>query len=114
MLSERSLITLGLLVSLAGIIALYLLLLSSSLPLQDLSVVDEAHVGSAVRVAGVVTSVRRVKNVTILTIAAPVERAAVIFDLVNISEQDHVDVEGRVQDYQGAPELVVDRLEVTG
>ncbi len=112
MLSERLLLRVGLGCAVLGIVALYVVLLFAELPVQDLSVVAVGHQDETVRVVATVTGVRHAGNgtVTLLTLSEPVTRTAVVFDAVNLSEGEKVDVEGTVQLYEGSPELVVSKL----
>ncbi len=115
-MEERVLLRWALILAFLGLAALYALLLTTSLPLEDVSVIDASREGSSVRVAGTVTSTRLVGNgtVTLLTVTAPVSRTAVVFAPVNVTVGERVVLEGRVQEYRGSPELVVEQLEVVG
>ena len=112
MLSERLLLWLGVGCAVLGILALYVVLLFAELPVNDLSVVSGAHQDETVRVVATVSAVRPAGNgtVTILSLSEPVTRTAVVFDAVNLTPGEKVDVEGQVQLYEGSPELVVSRL----
>jgi DNA/RNA endonuclease YhcR with UshA esterase domain len=109
MLSDKALIILSLSLTLLGTLALYLILLTSELPVSDLTVVDKAHEAETVRVTGTVEAVRHGKNstVTILTLSEQVQRTAVAFDTLNFTPGQKVEIEGQVQMYEGEPELLV-------
>lgn len=113
MLQERTVIATGLVLSILGILTLFILLTFTELPLEELTVIEKARDGEEVRVHARIEQVRHVKNgtITILTIAEEVKRKAIIFDAVNVSEGMRVDLAGEVQMYEGEPELVVRRLE---
>ena len=112
MFTERVLITAGLSISIIGIVLLFLILKTAELPLEELTAVSEENQDEMVRVEGVVENIRHLKNntITILTLSEKIERKAIIFDYVNVSEGMMVDVEGNVELYQGEPELVIERL----
>ncbi|MFH0978878.1 MAG: hypothetical protein V1837_06290 [Candidatus Woesearchaeota archaeon] len=112
MLSDKHLIIVALTLALLGTGVLYILLLTTELPISDLTLVDKSHETETVRVVGRIESVRHGKNstVTILTISQQVERTAIIFDEINVTKGQVIDTEGEVQMYEGEPELIIRRL----
>jgi len=114
MLSDNSLIVTGLIVAVIGIAALFAILLTTELPLSDITVIDGARDGETVRVTGIVDSVRHSKNtsVTILTVRQEVKKTAVVFSEVNLTKGALVELEGTVDEYEGTAELVVTKVTV--
>ena len=118
MLSDSVLLRIAVGVSLVGLFALVLVLRFAELPVQDLNVVakEAAQADARVRVRAEVVSVRHGANgtVTILRLAERVERSAVVFENLSLSPGTIVEIEGDVQEYQGAYELIVRSLHTIG
>jgi DNA/RNA endonuclease YhcR with UshA esterase domain len=69
-----------------------------------------SHAGETVTVDAIVTRVARSDGTTFVTLSQELD--AVIFADAPITEGSAVSVTGRIDDYDGAPQLVVDRVTV--
>ena len=116
MLNDTVLLVVSVTVSLVGIGALAVLLATAELPLEDVTAVDAGREGESVRIHATVSRVSHGKNssVTILTLNENVERTGVVFDVVNVTKGDEVDVIGTIQMYNDEPELVIRKIVVGG
>jgi DNA/RNA endonuclease YhcR with UshA esterase domain len=110
MLAERHLIIISLCTSLLGIGALVILSVTVELPKEHIEVISHERVDETVRVEAEILSVRHVKNVTILSLGAMVEKKGVIFERVNLTKGMDVELIGTISEYQGEAEMVIDQV----
>jgi DNA/RNA endonuclease YhcR with UshA esterase domain len=116
MLTEKMLIIASVTISLVGLCALFIILQSAELPANQLSVINDTAARADVRVhvSATIASVRYVGNNTItqLRLSETIERDAVVFSRLNLTKGQKIIAEGDVQEYNGAYELIVRKLEV--
>jgi DNA/RNA endonuclease YhcR with UshA esterase domain len=111
-MEEATLLKISLSASLVGL-AVLLILTSRLQPgdttIANLSAIEE---GKAVRIEGVVQSMRDSGKVLSLQIAQPQTVEVVVFKENNISIQkgDFVDISGELRDYQGRKEILASRI----
>lgn len=109
-MNNSFLLKLSLVCSIVGVVTLYLIL--QFVELDDSSIVelDDLSEGTLVKVVGVVESVNSREDFTVFSISQNVLVDAVVFDSVNISAGLRVEVTGKLEEYNGKKELLVEKI----
>jgi DNA/RNA endonuclease YhcR with UshA esterase domain len=112
-MDESFLLKIALVVSVLGIIFLYLI--STQIELNDTTIekITSGSVEDKVSVTGLVTSVKQSGKTTFITLSQTNNVDVVVFSKdVNAAAGDNVKITGRVQDYNGKKEIIADRVEM--
>ena len=113
-MKENTLLKIALICSLAGLLVLYFI--SAKINAKDYvpSPLNK-NIGDDVRLQGIVTKVNDKGNVVFVELSQQVPVAVVLFannQNVNLKNNDHVEVIGKVQEYNGKNEIVADKIRV--
>jgi len=109
---STTLIKVALTTSLIGIIGLFILLQTTTIPIHDISHIKMMDEGSVVRTEGVVKQIRNSTNVTFINIETIETMDIIIFDSLSLRLRpgDTVIVEGKSEEYQGETEIIADSI----
>jgi RecJ-like exonuclease len=112
-LQESFLLKIALVVSVLGIVFLYLI--STQIELND-TTIEKITSGSAedkVSVTGLVTSVKQSGQTTFITLSQTNNVDVVVFSKnLSLAAGDVVKIIGKVQDYNGKKEIIADKVEM--
>ena len=115
-MQEKTLIQISLIVSLAGILALYLILHIQNLEVVPINEIEERILGEIVKVKGKLRSFRDTNSTMFLTLEEPSEILVVVFkteeDVINLQEGTTVEVIGQIEEYNGNKEIIAQRMRI--
>ena len=113
-MKENTLLKIALVCSIIGIALLFIVSQSIGVDEKSIGQIDMASIGEYVKINGAVTNVVDKENVMILTIEQPSKINVVLFKKkpVELREGNYVEVIGKIDDYEGKPELIGDKVRV--
>jgi len=107
---EKTLLKISIICALSGIFLLYLISENITLDESSISSIEDEEIGDDVKVKGVVEDVFNTEQLTIITITQPEEMKIIVYDNVSLSEGDHIEVIGEIDEYEGERELIGNRI----
>ncbi|MBW2974238.1 hypothetical protein KY366_00840 [Candidatus Woesearchaeota archaeon] len=109
-MKEKTLLKISIICALSGIFLLYLISENITLDESSISSIEDEEIGDDVKVKGVVEDVFNTEQLTIITITQPEEMKIIVYDNVSLSEGDHIEVIGEIDEYEGERELIGNRI----
>ena len=112
-MNESFLLKIALVVSVLGIVFLYLI--STQIELNDTTIekITSGSVEDKVSVTGLVTSVKQSGQTTFITLSQTNDVEVVVFSKnLSLAAGDVVKIIGKVQDYNGKKEIIADKIEI--
>ncbi len=113
-MQESTLVKASLIVSLFGLTILFFLSRSMEMDVSSIEEVKGMDDFSETVIEGTVTGVYKSDNVTILYLSELQEVKAVVFEDVNLTEGQFVQVKGEVTTYNGEKEIKASRIRIVG
>jgi len=93
-----------------GVIVLYFLSSNIEIQTSGISQVKQLEENSEVRLKGEVVSITSMANLTIITIMRPEAIEVVVFQKINLSEGEFIDVIGKIGEFRGEKQVIADKL----
>ena len=113
---EKLLLKIALIVSLAGLLVLYIISDNIAIKEQTLEKITLVNKDEMVKVKGTVSRLTDTDKVTIMEIMQPTEITIVLFKGSNestpIKEGNEVEIIGKVDDYEGNLEIIAQRARI--
>jgi uncharacterized protein YdeI (BOF family) len=109
-MEESILLRVALALSIIGICALLLIMKLSGIDESSISQAKQLEEGTPVKITGTVERISAKEGFTIITLSAKEQIEAVAFKSINLSKGQRVQVTGKVKDYNGKNELVIDEI----
>ena len=113
---EKTLLKVALIVSLIGLLVLYIISDNIAIKEKTLEKITLENKDEMVKVRGVVSRVTDTEKVTIMEITQPTEITIVLFKAENkttpIEEGNEVEIIGKVDDYEGNLEIIAQRARI--
>ena len=113
-MKETTLLKIALICSLIGLIALYFI--SARIDIKDYKPnVFNRNIGDDVNLKGTITKISDKGNVVFIDVSQQNSVPVVLFrdnDNLNLKKGDNVEVIGKVQEYNGKPEIVANKVMV--
>jgi len=106
---QKWLFFIAFLVSLAGIFVLWII--SENINF-DKNIADINSLDELVKVKGRIVKISNVGNTTFLEIEQPSRIKVVIFDKVELIQNENIEIIGRTEEYQGEMEIIAQRIRV--
>lgn len=106
-MKETTLLKIALIVSLAGLVLLYLV--SDKIDISESTVekITRGNVGEVVKVSGLIESIRTTDAVTFLTIEKTGEIKVIVFEKLDyLQEGMYIEVVGEIEEYKGEREVI--------
>ena len=100
----------ALITAVLGIIAIALIVKLTDLKEISLGDAKQADEGAMVKVTGTVARVTSKEGFSIISIMKEESMTVVLFDSINLSKGQKVEITGKVQAYEGEKELVADNI----
>ncbi|MFH1769990.1 MAG: hypothetical protein ABH828_00355 [archaeon] len=100
--------------SLVGIVALFFIMRFTELDEFSISELYLLEDGSEVKIVGVVEKVVNSNNVTIISVSQKEIISGVIFEKLEVSEGERVEITGALETYEGEKEVLVEKIAVLG
>jgi len=115
-MQEKTLLKLALIVSLTGILILYLISDNITIKQTSIEKITLDNKDDFVKVRGIVSKVVDTEKVTIMEIIQPTEITVVLFKEENrkmpIKEGNEVEIFGKVDEYEGKLEIIAQRARI--
>ncbi len=109
-MNESFMLKAALLVALLGLACLIAILKFGSIEESSLGQAKALEEGSAVKVTGVAEKVMTREGLTRITLKKQESIEVVIFKSINLTPGAKVEVQGKVQEYEGENELLADKI----
>ncbi|MBC8501211.1 MAG: hypothetical protein ISS25_01460 [Nanoarchaeota archaeon] len=109
-MKDSTLLKTALVTSIVGVVALFFILQNTELEESRIVDLEEMNEGDEVKIIGVVESVKKSNDVTIISISQKEIVEGVIFDDVDIHEGELVHVVGEIGEFKGEKEVIIDRI----
>ncbi|MBR9690745.1 hypothetical protein GOV08_03610 [Candidatus Woesearchaeota archaeon] len=110
-MDEKKLLKISIIISIAGVVGLFIVSSLIHPKLISISDVDESHIGKIVAVKGEVTKIFISGNRTIIYIDDSLV-SFTIFSKVEIEKGKKVEITGKVEEYQDNLQIIVDKLQI--
>jgi len=109
---DKLLLRIAIATAFTGLCALFFMMYFTEIPLREINSIDLNDVDNKIIVEGVVEKVAYSTNnkTTFITISQECKITAVSFDMINITDGTHIRVEGKVSEYDGRTEIIVDKI----
>jgi DNA/RNA endonuclease YhcR with UshA esterase domain len=111
-MNESLILKAALIVAIIGIIALTLIIKITGIKEMNLGEAKELNEDATIRVTGTVERVMSKEGFSIISIKKEESIDVVLFDSINLSKGQKVEVTGKTKDYNGQKELVADKIVV--
>ena len=113
-MKETLLLKIALICSLVGLVALFFI--SQRIELKDYKPdFLNKNVGDSVKLSGKISKITSGNNVVFIELSQQVPVSVVVFtdnDFTNLNKDDFVEIEGKVQEYNGKEEIIADKIKV--
>ncbi|MFC2134406.1 hypothetical protein ACFLTH_07290 [Bacteroidota bacterium] len=109
-MKESDLLKAALITAVIGVIGLFFVMQYTELEETNISDLDSMNEDEEVRIIGTVEDVRKLNNITIISVSQKVIVKAVVFEEVDISTGEKIEVTGELKDYNGEKEITVENL----
>jgi DNA/RNA endonuclease YhcR with UshA esterase domain len=111
-MQDRTLIIISFLGSLAGLFALFLLSENIDYSEPSIEKIRNERILDMVKLEGEVMSVSALDNITFLSLVQPSSIEVIVFDPLNISKGERVEIIGKGEEYNGEMEVIAHRIRV--
>ena len=113
-MKETLLLKIALICSLVGLVALFFI--SQRIELKDYKPdLLNKNVGDSVKLSGKISKVTTGNNVVFIELIQQVPVSVVIFsdkEFTSLNKDDFVEIEGKVQEYNGKEEIIADKIRI--
>jgi hypothetical protein len=109
-MDESVMLKVALIVAVIGIAAIILITKFSGIQEINIGEAKGMGEGETVRISGVIQRVSAQEGFSIITLRKEEEISVVLFDSINLSKGQKVEVIGKTKDYNGEKELVADKI----
>lgn len=112
-MNENTLLKISLIISLIGVIGLFIILQNASIDEKTIEKVTSGDLNKKVKITGTASKVVRAGEATIISVAKPSEINVVLFGgNISFKEGAKIEVIGEVEEYNGKPEIIAQRVRV--
>jgi DNA/RNA endonuclease YhcR with UshA esterase domain len=111
-MNESLLLKAALVTAILGIIALIVIIKTTDIQEININQAKASEEGETIRITGIVERVTSKEGFSIISIKKEEEISIVLFDSINLSKGQRVEITGKTQDYKGTKELVADKIMV--
>jgi len=111
-MNESLLLKAALITAIIGLAAITLLIKLSGIKEMNIGEAKQAEEGETVKITGTVTRITAKEGFSIINIRKEEEITIVLFEQLNLSKGQKIEVTGKTQDYEGKKELVAEKIVV--
>jgi len=111
-MDESLLLKTALITAIVGLAAITLIAKLTSIEEMNIGEAKKADEGATVMITGTVEKVTSEEGFSIINLKKEESIAIVLFDSINLSKGEKVEVTGKTQEYKGSMELVADKIVV--
>ncbi|KYK26756.1 hypothetical protein AYK26_04755 [Euryarchaeota archaeon SM23-78] len=109
-MKDSLLLRIALITSIIGLGALALILSTTGLQEIDISEAKELEEDTTIKITGTIERVTNKEDFAIINIRKEEEITVIIFDNVDISKGQRVEITGKTQEYKGEKEIIADKI----
>jgi DNA/RNA endonuclease YhcR with UshA esterase domain len=109
-MNESLLLKSALITAILGLIAITLIVKLTSLEEMNIGEAKQADEGNLVIISGTVERVTSKEGFSIISIKKEESIDVVMFDSINLSKGQKVEVTGKTKEYRGSKEIVADKI----
>ncbi len=109
-MKDSLLLRIALITSIIGLAILVIILKTTGLQEIDISEAKELEEDTTVRITGIVERVTNKDNFAIINIKKQETITVIIFDNINLSKGQKVEVIGKTKEYKGEKEVIADKI----
>lgn len=109
-MNESLLLKTALITAILGLIAITLIVKLTSLEEMNIGEAKQADEGNVVIITGTVERVTSKEGFSVISIKKEESIDVVLFDSINLSKGQKVEVTGKTKEYQGSKEIVADKI----
>jgi DNA/RNA endonuclease YhcR with UshA esterase domain len=109
-MNESLLLKSALITAILGLIAITLITKLTSLEEMNIGEAKQADEGNVVIITGTVERVTSKEGFSVISIKKEESIDVVLFDSINLSKGQKVEVTGKTKEYQGSKEIVADKI----
>nr|MCK4929976.1 hypothetical protein [Nanoarchaeota archaeon] len=109
-MKDSLLLRIALITSIIGLAILVIILKTTGLQEIDISEAKELEEDKTVRITGIVERVTNKDNFAIINIKKQETITVIIFDNINLSKGQKVEVIGKTKEYKGEKEVIADKI----
>lgn len=115
-MQEKTLLKISLAGSLIGLIVLFLLASNITVDDKNIDKITMGDIDQSVQIKGIVTKVTNREKVMFLEISEKAKINALLFKKGNITIEkgDLIEIKGKVDEYQGKPQLIINEIRFVG
>lgn len=112
-MQEKTITLLALLCSGAGIVILYLFMSHASFPSAQINKLSPSDLSTIKELNGTIMQIASKNNTTFITLTQTNTITVVLFNdpQTQFQKNDNIKVTGRIEEYQGAYEIIADKVE---
>jgi aspartyl/asparaginyl-tRNA synthetase len=111
-MGEKLMLFIAFILSLLGIIALYALSENIDYNEKTIEKINSEKILDMVKIVGEVERVGNSGNVTFITIQQPETIDVVVFDKIELNEEDNVEIIGKSEEYNNKIEIIAHRIRI--
>ncbi|RJQ15550.1 hypothetical protein C4573_05315 [Candidatus Woesearchaeota archaeon] len=111
-MEDKTLLTIALIISSLGIVFLFFIVQFSSLESISLDNIETVDEDTTIKIVGTVERISAKENATFLDISQKTTITAVIFENVSVQKGNLVEITGKLSEYKGEKEIIVDVLTI--
>ncbi|MBU1198268.1 MAG: hypothetical protein KKF46_05105 [Nanoarchaeota archaeon] len=109
-MKDSLLLKIALITSIVGIGVLAVILLTSGLQEIDISEAKELDEDAAIMITGIVERITTKDDFSIINIKKQEEITVIVFDKVNLSKGQRVEITGKTAEYKGEKEIIAEKI----
>ena len=109
-MNESLLLKTALITAILGLIAITLITKLTSLEEMNIGEAKQADEGAVLKITGTVERVTSKEGFSVISIKKEESIDVVLFDSINLSKGQKVEVTGKTKEYRGSKEIVADKI----
>jgi DNA/RNA endonuclease YhcR with UshA esterase domain len=109
-MKEKTLLRMSVIFSILGILLLFYISNKIEIDSKKINEIEASDVDKSVKINGVVNNVEQRGTVSIISISQLEEMDLVVFDSIELNKGDYLEVEGKIDEYEGKMQLVADKI----
>lgn len=109
-MNESLLLKAALITAVLGIIALIVIIKTTDIQEININQAKASEEGETIKITGIVERVTSKEGFSIISIKKEEAISIVLFDNINLTKGQRVEITGKTQDYKGTKELVADKI----
>ena len=112
-MKEKTLLRVALISAIIGVSVLFIISDNIEIDEKTIDKINKDNIGEKVKIKGIVTKVSDTNKTLFLEISQPESMTLIVFKddkEINISSGDYIEVIGKIDEYKGEMEVIVDKI----